>query len=27
MSMWDDQEHFFPGLIEFIRSVDAGTYE
>ncbi len=27
MSMWDDQEHFFPGLIDFIKSVDAGTFE
>jgi len=26
MSMWDDQQHFFPGLIEFIKSVDAGTF-
>jgi len=24
MSYWDDQEHFFPGLIAFIRDVDAG---
>jgi proline iminopeptidase len=22
MSMWDDQEHFFPGLIRFLRDVD-----
>ena len=21
-SMWDDQEHYFPGLIQFIKSVD-----
>jgi len=27
MSMWDDQEHFFPGVIEFIKSVDAKTFE
>jgi proline iminopeptidase len=27
MSMWDDQQHFFPGVIEFIQSVDAGTFE
>ncbi len=27
MSMWDDQEHFFPGLIDFIKSVDVGTFE
>ncbi len=26
MSMWDDQQHFFPGVIEFIKSVDAGTF-
>ncbi len=24
MSMWDDQEHFFPGIIQFIREVHAG---
>jgi proline iminopeptidase len=23
-SMWDDQEHYFPGLIQFIKSVDRG---
>jgi proline iminopeptidase len=23
-SMWDDQGHYFPGLIEFIKSVDNG---
>jgi proline iminopeptidase len=23
-SMWDDQEHYFPGLISFLRDVDAG---
>jgi proline iminopeptidase len=23
-SMWDDQEHYFPGLIQFIKSVDKG---
>lgn len=27
MSMWDDQQHFFPGVIEFIKNVDAGTFE
>jgi proline iminopeptidase len=21
MSMWDDQEHFFPGVIKFIKNV------
>ena len=25
-SFWDDQEHFFPGLIDFIRSVDEGSF-
>jgi len=24
MSMWDDQEHFFPGLIQFLKDVDSG---
>lgn len=24
MSYWDDQEHFFPGLISFIKDVDSG---
>jgi len=24
LSMWDDQEHYFPGLIAFLRDVDAG---
>jgi proline iminopeptidase len=23
-SMWDDQPHYFPGLISFIHDVDAG---
>ena len=26
LSNWDDQEHFFPGLIKFIKSVDDGTF-
>jgi proline iminopeptidase len=26
-SMWDDQEHYFPGLIQFIREVDEGTFK
>lgn len=26
MSMWDDQQHFFPGVIQFIKDVDAGTF-
>ncbi|MDP4215517.1 MAG: proline iminopeptidase-family hydrolase [Bacteroidota bacterium] len=25
--MWDDQEHYFPGLISFIKSVDDGSYK
>ena len=25
-SMWDDQEHYFPGLIKFIKDVDAGGF-
>lgn len=24
MCMWDDQEHYFPGLISFLKDVDAG---
>jgi proline iminopeptidase len=26
MSMWDDQQHFFPGVIQFIRDVDTGKF-
>ncbi|MCI0751445.1 MAG: proline iminopeptidase-family hydrolase [Flammeovirgaceae bacterium] len=26
LSMWDDQEHFFPGVIQFIKDVDAGKF-
>ena len=26
MSMWDDQEHFFPGLIQFLKDVDSGSF-
>ncbi len=26
MSMWDDQEHYFPGVIQFLRDVDGGTF-
>ncbi len=26
-SMWDDQPHYFPGLISFIHDVDAGTFK
>jgi proline iminopeptidase len=25
--MWDDQEHYFPGLIDFIRNVDDGHFK
>lgn len=25
-SMWDDQEHYFPGLIGFIKDVDSGKF-
>jgi proline iminopeptidase len=24
LAMWDDQEHYYPGIIRFIRDVDAG---
>lgn len=27
MSFWDDQEHFFPGLIQFLRDVDSGAFK
>lgn len=26
LCMWDDQEHFFPGVISFIREVDEGKF-
>lgn len=26
MSMWDDQEHYFPGLIAFLKDVDARRF-
>lgn len=26
-SMWDDQANYFPGLISFIKDVDAGTFK
>jgi proline iminopeptidase len=26
-SMWDDQPHYFPGLIKFIKAVDAGGFK
>jgi proline iminopeptidase len=25
--MWDDQEHYFPGLLSFVKSVDDGSYK
>jgi proline iminopeptidase len=27
MDMYDDQQHYFPGLISFIKDVDAGTFK
>lgn len=27
LAMWDDQEHFYPGVIQFIKDVDAGTFK
>jgi proline iminopeptidase len=26
-SMWDDQPHYFPGLIQFIKDVDGGSFK
>ena len=26
LAMWDDQEHFFPGVLKFIKDVDSGTF-
>ncbi|QEC78529.1 proline iminopeptidase-family hydrolase [Mucilaginibacter ginsenosidivorax] len=26
-AMWDDQEHYFPGLISFIKKVNQGTFK
>jgi len=26
MSMWDDQENIFPGLIQFLKDVDEGKF-
>lgn len=26
LSMWDDQEHYFPGVIQFLKDVDAKTF-
>jgi proline iminopeptidase len=27
LSMWDDQEHYFPGLIGFMKDVDQGSFK
>jgi proline iminopeptidase len=27
LAMWDDQKHFYPGVIKFIKDVDAGTFK
>lgn len=27
LAMWDDQKHFYPGIIRFIKDVDAGTFK
>lgn len=27
LSMWDDQKDFYPGIIQFIKDVDAGTFK
>ena len=26
LSMWDDQDHYFPGVIQFLRDVDSGRF-
>ena len=26
MCMWDDQEHYFPGVISFLKDVDTGKF-
>ncbi len=26
-AMWDDQQHYFPGLIQFIKDVDGGSFK
>ncbi len=27
LAMWDDQEHFYPGIIQFIKDVDGGHFK
>ena len=27
LAMWDDQKNFYPGIIQFIRDVDDGTFK
>ena len=27
LAMWDDQEDFYPGVIKFIKDVDAGNFK
>lgn len=27
MDMWDDQEHYFPGLVSFLKDVDGGNFQ
>ena len=27
LAMWDDQKHFYPGIIKFIKDVDGGTFK
>lgn len=27
LAMWDDQKHFYPGVIQFIKDVDEGTFK
>ncbi len=27
LSMWDDQDYYFPGLIQFMKDVDSGTFK
>ena len=27
LAMWDDQKHFYPGIIKFIKNVDDGTFK